>query len=73
MNRPRIFTKHRRRSAKPAAIVIILPGSINCPLITTESDVSPEYRKLAQDLEWLDFALSRIANRVTTFKFDKAA
>ena len=72
MNLPQIF-KRRRRSAKPTTIVIVLPGQINCPLITTEPDVSPEYRKLAQDLEWLDFALSRIANRVTTFKHDKAA
>ena len=73
MNRLRIFSNRRRRSAKPAAIVIVLPGSINCPLITTEPGVSPEYQKLARDLEWLDFALARIANRVTTFKFDKAA
>lgn len=73
MNRLRIFTKRRHRSAKPVAIVIVLPGSIQCPLIAGELGVSPEYQKLAQDLEWLDFALSRIANRVTTFKFDKAA
>lgn len=73
MNRLQIFTKRRSRSAKPVAIVIVLPGSIQCPLITTEIGVSPEYQKLARDLEWLDFALSRIANRVTTFKFDKVA
>lgn len=73
MNRPQIFKWRRRRSAKPAAIVIIMPGSIQCPFGTTDAAASPEYRRLANDLEWLDFALSRLTYHVTNFKYDKAA
>lgn len=73
MNPLRIFKKRNRGAAKLPGIVIIIPTSGEFPIIARAAEPSPEYKKLANDLEWLEFALARIANRVDTFKFDKAA